>query len=112
MTNSRKNKFRHSFTTQKQVERALSILRTLHFELGLSHRTYSGIESLINYYYKKSPDSPIKPSTLVGCITYLVSSMNNEHISITSIADKVGVNSSYLSKKKKSVATLLNLNLS
>ncbi len=112
MKNSRKNKLRHSFTTQKQVERALSILRTLHFELGLSQRTYSEIESLINRYYQKSPDSPIKPSTLVGCITYLTSLMNNEHISMASIADKIGVSASYLSKKKKSVATFLNLSSS
>ncbi|MHA2245513.1 MAG: cyclin family protein [Candidatus Hodarchaeales archaeon] len=109
MKNSRKIKLRHSFTTQKQVERALSILRILHFELGLSQRTYSEIESLLNSYYEKSPDSSIKPSTLVGCITYLVSLMNNEHISIASIADKIGVSSSYLSKKKKSIATFLNL---
>ena len=112
MKNSRKNKLRHSFTAQKQVERALSILRTLHFELSLSQRTYSEIESLINRYYQKSPDSPIKPSTLVGCITYLVSLMNNEYISIASIADKIGVSASYLSKKKKSVATFLNLSSS
>lgn len=107
MKKLRKDKYKHSFTTQKRVERALSLLRTLFFELTLSQRTYSEIESSIHQYYIEYPDSEIHSSTLVGCITYLVGSINNEHISIATIADKVGVSASYLLKKKKEIEQIL-----
>ncbi|UCE13157.1 MAG: hypothetical protein JSV04_13325 [Candidatus Heimdallarchaeota archaeon] len=109
MNKSDQNKMKHSLTTQKYVEEALSILRVLYFDLGLSQRTFSEIKSLVHRYYLKFPDSEIKPPTLVGCITYQVSSINNEHISISTISRKVGVSTSWLMKKKGKISTDLNI---
>lgn len=99
---------KQSLATQEHVEQALSVLRMLYFDLGLSKRTYSKIESLVHSYYFKFPESEVKPPTLVGCITYQVASINNEHISISTISSKVGVSTSWLLKKKKKISADLN----
>jgi len=109
MKNLKNSKFKHLSATQKQVEQALIILEKISFELYLSPRTNSECESLVHRYYLNYPDSSIKTNTLIGCIVYIVSSKNNEHISLQTIAEKAGVSVSWLSKKKKRIASDLGL---
>ncbi|MFX0182843.1 MAG: cyclin family protein [Candidatus Hodarchaeota archaeon] len=109
MKNLKNSKFKHLSATQKQVEQTLLILEKMTIELSLSPRTDSECESLVHRYYLNYPDSSIKTNTLIGCIVYIVSSKNNEHISLQTIAEKAGVSVSWLSKKKKKVASDLGL---
>jgi hypothetical protein len=108
MLNPDERDLKHPVETQKQVDRAQSCLKDLYFDLGLSSFIYSECSFAIDRYYSNNPDSSIKVKTLVGCIVYLVSTKFNEHLSIATIAGKVGVSTSWLSKKKKKIESILS----
>ena len=109
MKKSKELGIKYPLSVQKQVDQAIITFNKLIFELSLSSRTLSEIESAILRYYLNFPDTTIKPNTLVGCITYLISSRNNEHISMSTIASNVEISISWLSKKKKNIAKDLDL---
>ena len=109
MKNNKNFRFVHSPITQKRVEEAESLLKAIYFELSLSSRIYHHCQTNIHKFYQNQPDSVINPSTLVGCLVYLISSKLNEHVSLSTISEKVGVSSSWLSKKKRQIASSLEI---
>lgn len=108
MVNPDERELKHPVEIQKQVEQALFCLKDIYFELGLSSRVFNECSVSINRFYLNNPDSGINAETLVGCVVYLISTKLNEHLSIATIAEKVGVSTSWLSKKKKKIESALN----
>ncbi len=110
MMKNRKN-FKHSYSpfTQQRVEEAESHLKELSFDLSISSRVYEVCLLNIHNFFTINPDSTITPATLVGCLVYLISSKLNEYISLKTISEEVGVSVSWLSKKKKEIASNLGI---
>lgn len=106
-----RDNFRHSYSslTQRKVEEAESCLKELDFRLRISSRVYKACQLDIYNFFTINPDSTITAATLVGCLVYLNSSKLNEYISLKTISEEVGVSVSWLSKKKKSIASSLGI---
>ncbi len=100
----KKNKISKFISSNEKVESALTILQNLYIDIGLTLRTFKESESMVINYYMNYPNAKIKPVTLIGCIVYLISSRNNEYISLSLIAKKLEISYSWLAKKKKELA--------
>ncbi|NHJ00846.1 MAG: hypothetical protein EAX86_01835 [Candidatus Heimdallarchaeota archaeon] len=109
MKNHKNFEYSHSNMTQKRVEEAESVLKEMYFELCISSRIFEECERNIHDFYVLCPDSTITSFTLVGCLIYLNSSKLNEHISLNTISEKIGVSTSWLSKKKRIIASILKI---
>ena len=107
MTKYKRCDLKFSASIQKKVDEAFIELNRLVSDLEITDRTSDSIKEYIVKFYIEAPESRIQARTLVTCLTYLISSRNNEIISLSTLAYVSDISIDWLNKQKRKIARLI-----